>query len=63
MAMVKKTLEEIRQLSEQRKWLPPGDDDENIDYSEMPPLTEAEWRRALTYEQFLQKRRETRKKP
>ena len=62
MALVRKTLEEIWQLAEQRKPLLPGDNDENIDYSDMLPLTEAEWQRALTYEQFLQKRREDRKK-
>ena len=62
MALVRKTLEEIRQLAEQRKPSLPGDNDENIDYSDMPPLTEAKWQRALTYEQFLQKRQEEREK-
>lgn len=42
MALVRKTLEEIRQLAEQRKPSLAGDNDENIDYSDMPPLTEVE---------------------
>ncbi len=53
MALIRKTLEEIRQLAEQRKPSLPGANDDNIDHSDMPPLTEAEWQRALTYEQFL----------